>query len=151
MWILIFFLFLIFFLAFRNKVQPKSYGIKSTTSLGVDVRSKTEKRIAEYFTRNNIEYVYEKTLRSKGWFNSKKISNPDFYLPEYDVYVEYWGLVDAPDKKVKNRYVREMKWKMKQYYENDVKFVSIYPSNLRNLDWIFRKKFEKATGYQLPS
>ena len=73
-----------------------------------------------------------------------------FYLSDHDVYVEYWGLVDADDKKVKDKFVRTMKWKMRQYYEAGIKFNSIYPKNLSNLDWIFRKKFEDVTGYRLP-
>jgi len=32
------------------------------------------------------------------WFIFKsKISRPDFYLPQYNLFVEYWGLVDSPD------------------------------------------------------
>jgi len=72
-------------------------------------------------------------------------------LPDYDVYVEYWGLVDAPDRRTRERYIQNMRKKMAIYYRNNIKFVSIYPRNLENLDWIFRKKFEKVTGFELPS
>lgn len=44
---------------------------------------------------HNIKYEYEKPAKDS--FN-RRISRPDFYLPEYDVYVEYWGMVDAEDK-----------------------------------------------------
>ena len=128
--------------------EKKQYGIPSVTLEGVHVRSKSEKRIADYFTRNGIHYMYEKPVHRRG-FGGKKISNPDFYLTDYDVYVEYWGLVDADDKRLRDNYVRTMKWKMRQYHENKVKFVSIYPSNLENLDWVFRKKFETASGQTL--
>ena len=134
-----------------SKTGKVQYGVTSTTLNGEEVKSKAEKRIANYFSSKGISYEYETPVRSRGWFGGKKISNPDFYLPEYDVYVEYWGLVDADDKRVNEKYVRTMKWKMKQYHENGIKFVSIYPSNLSNLDWIFRKKFEKVTGYTIPN
>ncbi len=64
-------------------------------------------------------------------------------------YVEFWGLVNADDKWTRERYIKRMKKKMAQYYSNDIKFISIYPDNLKNLDWIFRTKFKKVTGYEL--
>lgn len=137
---------------FSMALKPKKqYGVKSVTLRGEMVKSIGEKRIADYFERNNICYIYEKEARTNALIFSSKISNPDFYLPDYDVYVEYWGLVDADDNYTRNRYVRNMKRKMAIYHQNGIKFISIYPRNLQNLDWIFRKKFEKTTGYQLPN
>jgi len=139
--------------AVKSEPEPK-YGVESVTQKGEEVRSFAEKRIADYFTRNNINYVYEKgTIVSgrRGWKLRFHVRSPDFYLPDYDVYVEYWGLVDAPDKETRERYIQNMKKKMAIYYENGIKFISIYPRNLDNLDWIFRKKFEKVTGFELPS
>jgi hypothetical protein len=137
----------IFVMALKPK---KQYGVKSVTLRGETVKSIGEKRIADYFERNNIRYVYEKEARTKALLFSSKISNPDFYLPDYDVYVEYWGLVNADDNYTRTRYERSMKRKMAIYHQNNIKFISIYPRNLQNLDWIFRKKFEKAKGFELP-
>jgi hypothetical protein len=136
-----------FLLALKPK---KQYGMKSVTRRGETVKSIGEKRIADYFERNNIRYVYEKEARTKALIFSNKISNPDFYLPDYDVYVEYWGLVNADDYWTRENYVRNMKRKMAIYHKNKIKFVSIYPRNLRNLDWIFRTKFKNVTGLELP-
>ena len=36
------------------------------------------------------------------------------------------------------------------YHKNNIKFISIYPKNLDNLDWVFKKKFETVTGIKLP-
>jgi len=138
----------IFLIALKPK---KEYGVKSVTVRGETVKSIGEKRIADYFERNNIRYVYEKEARTNAIVFSSKISNPDFYLPDHNVYVEYWGLVNADDNYTRTRYVRNMKRKMAIYHQNNIKFISIYPRNLQNLDWIFRKKFEKTTGYQLPN
>ena len=77
----------IFLMALKPK---KKYGVKAVTLRGEEVKSIGEKRIADYFERNNICYVYEKEARTKALLFSSKISNPDFYLPDYDVYVEYW-------------------------------------------------------------
>lgn len=114
------------------------------------MKSIAERKIADYFKDNNIKYVYEREAKGKGLFFDYKIGSPDFYLPDYDVYVEYWGLVDADDSSTRAKYIRNMRRKMALYYQNNIKFISIYPDNLKNLDWIFRRKFQKVTGFKLP-
>jgi hypothetical protein len=126
----------------KSSTAPKQYGIKSTTSNGETVKSHAEKTIADYFTRKGINYQYEPGIRGI-------YADPDFYLPDYNVYVEYWGLLDADDPHTRNKYEKSMKRKMAIYHKNKIKFISIYPRNLRNLDWIFRKKLQTATGRQL--
>lgn len=146
---LVIFVLVLLILALLEKREPE-YGVKSVTLKGEEVRSFAEKRIADYFARNNINYVYEQEAKTKGWLFRDTISHPDFYLPDYDVYVEYWGLVDADNRRTRERYIRDMKRKMAIYYKNNIKFISIYPRNLENLDWIFRRKFRKITGFELP-
>jgi len=137
---------------FASGLKPKQeYGVASVTLRGETVKSIGERRIADYFEKNNINYVYEQEARGKALFFDYKISNPDFYLPDHGVYVEYWGLVNADDSWTRAKYVRNMKRKMAIYYRNNIKFISIYPDNLENLDWVFRKKFRKVTGYELRS
>ncbi len=143
------FITLIAIFALTTKSEQK-YGITSVTHHGKEVKSKAEKKVADYFNSQGILYLYEKEARSQGFLSNKHISNPDFYLPDHDVYVEYWGLVDAENKTVRDSYVKNMKWKMRQYHENGIKFISIYPKNMDNLDWIFRIKFSDVMGYQLP-
>ncbi len=111
----------------------------------------TEKIIADYLYRNGVRYEYEHSAKTNAWIFSKKISRPDFYLPDHDVYVEYWGLVDADSKRTRSKYSREIRWKMARYHKHGIKFISIYPSNLEGLDWVFRAKFKDVTGISLPS
>jgi len=155
----IFFILLlaIFFVLFLILISPKpsrEYGVQSVTLKGEDVRSYKEKIIADYFTRHNISYIYEPKVITKNRLINFSIGYSDFYLPDYDVYVEFWGLVTSKDEITKNRYIRRMKQKMAQYYANDIKFISIYPDNLKNFenfDWIFRRKFKQVTGFELPN
>jgi len=123
--LVIFVLVLLIMLVLLGRREPE-YGVKSVTLKGEEVRSFAEKRIADYFTRNNIKYVYEQEAKTKGWLFHNTISHPDFYLTDYDVYVEYWGLVDADNRRTRERYVKDMKRKMAIYYKNDIKFISIY-------------------------
>lgn len=128
----------------------KQYGTRSTTKLGVEVRSHAEQRIADYFDSIGLRYVYEQELRSGIWIFTEKVSSPDFYLPDYDVYVEYWGMLNVANAHERSKYTRAMKYKMARYHQLGIKFISIYPDNMRNLDWIFRKKFKQVTGKTLP-
>lgn len=133
--------------AILNLIFPPSrYGIRSKTRLGVQVRSHAEQRIADYFESIGVQYEYERELRARFWIFSRKVSCPDFYLPDYDLYVEYWGMLDVKDDSDRTKYERSMKYKMARYHELGVKFISLYPDDLRNLDLIFRKKFAEVTG-----
>jgi DNA helicase-4 len=130
-------------------LYPEEYGTRSTTQFGVKVRSRAEKRIAEYFERNCIRYEYEPMVQSGIWIFTQKVSRPDFYLTDHDVYVEYWGMVNVKDERKRAQYVRAMKYKMARYHELGIKFVSIYPEDMKNLDEIFRTKFRKVTGREI--
>lgn len=147
---LVLIIILVIYASLRARPERREYGVKSYTEKGEMVRSGGERKIANYFIKNNIDYVYETTLYKRNAFRRYPFALPDFYLPKYKVYVEYWGLVDADDASTRTRYNASMRKKMAQYYENDIRFISIYPDNLDNLDWIFRKKFKDAIGFELP-
>lgn len=124
------------------------YGVPSTTLLGERVKSRAEKRIADYLFTNGIKYQYEKIVKTGGF--GERIAKADFFLTDYNVVVEYWGMVNVEDKKTNSKYVRQMRWKMAMYFKHRIDFISIYPCNLDNLDWVFRTKFKQVTGRDLP-
>jgi hypothetical protein len=114
------------------------------TQRGEVVRSNSERAIADYFSRSGIRYVYEQP--AVGRWGSRRIGRPDFYLPDYGVCVEYWGLVSLPDGSARLRYEWSRRWKMGQYHRKGIRFISLYPSELHNLDAAFRPKLERASG-----
>ena len=128
----------------------KQYGSRCTTRLGVTVRSRAEQQIAEYFDSIGLRFQYEKDLEAKFWIFRAKVSKPDFYLPDYDVFVEYWGMLNVDNNYDRRKYERSMKYKMARYHQLGVKFISIYPDNMKRLDRIFRTKFKKVAGIDLP-
>ena len=103
-----------------------AYGKPAVTLRGELVRSYSEKAIADWFIRNGVRYVYEYPAFDR---KGSLISRPDFYLPDYHVYVEYWGLVGRGKE-----YDRTMRWKEAQYRTNGVRVVSLYPDELANLE-----------------
>ena len=87
------------------------------------VQSKGEKRIADWLRTRDIDYRYDDKFQIIQGFAVR----PDFYLPRYDMYIEYWGL-DTTDYKI------GMLLKQKLYQQEGKRLVSIYPADLSQLD-----------------
>lgn len=126
--------------------HKRKHGMEYKTMNGEVVKSGGERMIADYFHRSKIRYEYEKSANGR---SSRRISRPDFYLPDYDVYVEYWGMVDTEDSKTRKEYVKGMEWKMAQYRENGIKIISIYPQDIDSLDSVFRKRLKETMSRNL--
>ena len=62
---------------------------------------------------------------------------PDFYLTEFDIIIEYWGLKGKID------YDTKMEEKKRLYKEAGKKFISITPENLRDLDNLLKTKLNR--------
>jgi len=62
------------------------------SSLGTAVQSKGEKLIADFLETEGVAYMYDERYRIAG----SDMIRPDFYLPEFDVYIEYFGM-DTPE------------------------------------------------------
>lgn len=83
------------------------------------VRGKGEKVIANCLTANGISYIYEQPL-SLG----ESLIHPDFYLPVYGVYVEFWGMNrDDDHRKMRDR-------KISLYGQYHVPVITIHPNQL---------------------
>ncbi len=107
-------------------------GKKCRTLKGEWVKSKAEKKIADFLYTHNINYKYEPTRIGL---------RPDFYLPAQGVYIEYWGLADSSES-----YRKRMYSKMARYKKHGVNILSLYPPDLNNLGTILSRKLN-AGGY----
>jgi len=54
--------------------------------------SAREKYIADFLHTHNVKYVYEKPIVLEG----QKIK-PYFYLPVFDLDIQFWSMLDKPD------------------------------------------------------
>jgi hypothetical protein len=81
------------------------------TQAGFRVRSKAEKIIADYLTRSELRFVYEPLLRV-----GKTVVRPDFYLTDYDLPYEHFGL-SSPE------YLRDAERRIVAYYRAGVPFI----------------------------
>ena len=99
---------------------------------GTAVQSRGEKRIAEFLEAENIEYIYDERYRIAG----DALVRPDFYLPEFDVYIEYWGM-NTPE------YVENMRRKKLLYQRAGKKLVSVSWEDDENLIEVLKSKLSR--------
>lgn len=116
----------------RNKETQIEDKKNIRTLDGTLVQSDGERRIAEWLFDKGIAYRYDTRLRIIEGFQIR----PDFYLPEYDVYIEYWGM-DTP------RYKAGMYLKQDLYMHAGKRLISLYPADKTRLD---EKLGEKLQG-----
>jgi hypothetical protein len=103
---------------------------------GTLVQSEGERRIAEWLTAHGIAYRYDAKFRIIAEFQIR----PDFYLPELDVYIEYWGL-DTPQYKM-SMYKKQM-----LYQQEGKRLLSVHPPDLPALDALLTAKL-RLFGYK---
>ncbi len=103
-----------------------------TTRSGTLVQSDGERVIAEFLDAHGIAYRYDERIRIIEGFAIR----PDFYLPEFDVYIEYWGM-DTTDYKI------GMLKKKKLYQQEGKRLVSFYFSEKPRLRELLRQKLAR--------
>jgi len=96
---------------------------------GTWVQSDGERLITEYLVRQGIAYRYDERIRIVEGYAIR----PDFYLPEFDIYIEYWGM-DTADYKI------GMLKKQKLYQQEGKRLISIYPEDKQKLNDILRQR-----------
>lgn len=98
---------------------------------GTVVQSEGERRIADWLTAHGLAYRYDAKYRIIAEFQIR----PDFYLPELDVYIEYWGL-DTP------QYKMSMYKKQTLYQQEGKRLISVYPKDRPGLDNLLTAKLK---------
>ncbi|RMG39515.1 MAG: hypothetical protein D6732_04115 [Methanobacteriota archaeon] len=93
-------------------------------------RSNAEAKIARFLTKRNIKFIYEFPIK-------KTKFKTDFYLVDYDIYVEYWGLTDLQNRDG-DRYRETHRRKIRIYQTLGLNLISIYPKDLNHLPRIFQ-------------
>lgn len=94
------------------------------------VKSRAELIIANWLFYHNINFIYEKRVPSQ------ERAHCDFYLPRYDLYIEFWGLES-------DNYIKRKKQKIKIYKKNRLNLLEMDDESLRNLKAFFEAKLSK--------
>lgn len=117
------------------------YGNKEfKNKAGVMVRSLSEKIVSDELYDRGIRYRYEPTvpyLKEDGEIGEL---HPDFYLPDYDLYIEHWGIENNP------KYESTKQFKEKIYKEQNKNVVGTTADDLKDISAAITKilfKFPK--------
>ncbi|MGL6119498.1 MAG: UvrD-helicase domain-containing protein [Fusobacteriaceae bacterium] len=102
-------------------------------------RSYQEVLIANFLFRNNIDYQYESMyplpedyINEYSSFGKKNIYHPDFYLVDYNIYLEHFGINrkgEVPSfwgKNAKEEYWNGINWKRQLHKDLDTKLIETY-------------------------
>ena len=95
----------------ENKETSFYENQKSYVSLnGTKVRSKSERYIADWLYRHNIDFSYEAPLNCQDFY-----FHPDFYIPQADIYLEHISDMSVGVKENEKQYKKANKTLFKTY------------------------------------
>jgi hypothetical protein len=109
----------------RNDLEMRLHGIGTN-----NFKSRGESKIAKFLADNNIRYHYEQGVLIEPGDQKSRIWYPDFYLPEFGMYIEYYGIVGDPD------YDKGIKAKESAYSRMGLDVIPVYPD-------MFEKNWKK--------
>ena len=107
------------------------------TTLGNEtVKSYGEMEIANFLAQNNVSYIYEHPYKIDTRSAEYGQYKPDFYLPDYDIYIEYFGINKSGEvpsyfqgshgMTASQAYQASMDWKRRTHRENDTVMVECF-------------------------
>lgn len=139
-----------------------------TTLRNETVKSYGEMDIANFLEQNGIAYRYEDPYAIDTRTEEFGQYRPDFYLPDYDIYIEYFGInrkCEVPSYfsgkhglSATEAYRASMKWKQETHKANNTKLITCYAYEkwegtlLKNLKTNLEKEsvtLSRKTGKQL--
>ncbi|MEA3512014.1 MAG: UvrD-helicase domain-containing protein [Campylobacterota bacterium] len=138
---------------FKHKVieKGKNQGKGLTTLKEETVKSHQELVICNFLTLNGIRYLYEEPYEIKTWTMEKRQYKPDYYLPDYGIYIEHFG-IDRNNKTapfVNNKeYLEGIEWKRNLHQENETILVETFSSEFTENNLLKRLK-EKLLKYNV--
>lgn len=100
-------------------------------------KSLEEVKIANYLFLNGVNYKYEEPYQYKTSDNIYAQYKPDFYLPDYDIYIEHFGLIDKNNNvphwfsssnglSAKDKYNSDIAWKRDTHENYKTNLVETY-------------------------
>ena len=93
------------------------------------VKSHGELLIANFLYSNGIDYSYEAYYSSENAIPIDFDYRPDFYLPQYKIYIEYFGIDEngnTADFVPEQKYHEDMKLKFSTHNKCNTKLISLY-------------------------
>lgn len=99
------------------------------TFKGERVKSFGELVVANFLFRMGIDYQYERKYEIDTRTPNFRQYQPDFYLTDHGIYIEYWGTDrhgNVAPYMSKQRYLANMRWKRELHASNGTKLIDTY-------------------------
>jgi hypothetical protein len=110
------------FIRSRGLPNIMAENLESKLGLENDFKSAGERRIAELLNKYGIDFKYEPPIAVQDRQNKLRIWYPDFFLPEYGIYLEFNGFEGNPN------YDNGIMLKNSAYKKNGIDIIGITPS-----------------------
>lgn len=128
-----------------------------TTLNNEKVKSIEETKIANFLFMHGINYEYERLYPFESADPMRKSYRPDFYLTDYDIYLEHFGIskdftVPWLSKVEEKKYLEDIYWKRNLHQENKTKLIETY--SYYSSEGVLLKKLEElltANGVEFKS
>ncbi|MBQ6655643.1 MAG: UvrD-helicase domain-containing protein [Erysipelotrichaceae bacterium] len=95
------------------------------------VKSLQEVLIANFLFLHGVKYEYERPYPYQEDNQNRRLYKPDFYLPEYDIYLEHFGVnkenrVPQYSEVEEEKYIQDMLWKRECHLSHKTKLLETY-------------------------
>jgi DNA helicase-4 len=129
--------FLLYYLSYKSVFEFNSLGeyyqyVKNNEVRALKghlVKSFEECDIANYLYVNGIDYLYEEPYKFKTADSRHRQYKPDFFLPDYDIYIEHFG-IDRNRKTApwvpQDEYIEGMEWKERTHREHGTTLIKTH-------------------------
>ncbi len=112
------------------------------------LKSFEEVVIADFLFVNGVKYIYEYPYKIDTATVDKTQYQPDFYLPDYDIYIEHFGISrdgKTPPFVDEFSYMQGVTWKRALHMEHGTKLVETYSYEMKEgvLTDLLHSKLEK--------
>ncbi len=111
------------------------------------VKSVEELEIANFLTLNGIDFRYEQQFEERTATQEHSQYQPDFYLPEHDIYLEHFALDrNGRPPPTWNRYAEGVEWKRAIHVELGTRLIETYSWQHRGgvLRGVLQRELEAA-------
>lgn len=89
-------------------------------------KSAGERKIAEVLDKYGISFKYESPVIVIDNDSKQRIWYPDFYLPEFGLYIEFFGLAGVPS------YDEMIREKLAVYRNHQIEVIPVYQKNINS-------------------
>jgi DNA helicase-4 len=134
----------------KNKLLKQQDKKALMTLKDEKVKSVQELVIANYLFLHGIEYEYEAKYICNTTNEYYRQYHPDFYLPEYKLYIEHFGVnkdFRAPQYSEieEQRYLEGIKWKRQIHEQNGTRLMETYSYEFDNygIERVLKKKLKE--------